>query len=205
MVSVVTIAWLYVTKSTTNDEKEALNNTASVVGPVDGDEDVRSFSIVDTNQQKCYGDEGEINCPAKAASFYGQDAQYEGNLPSYKDNNDGTITDNVTGLMWQKASGDKMTYAEAVSKASNSGLAGYDDWRVPSIKELYSLMDFNGVDPDPTGASTSGLRPFLDTQVFDFQYGDTSAGSRIIDSQWVTSSKYISTVMNRQDKMLSDG
>ena len=46
-------------------------------------------------------------------------------------------------------------------------------------------------------ASTAGLAPFIDTAFFDFSYGDTSAGDRIIDSQWVTSTVYESTVMGR--------
>ena len=55
--------------------------------------------IVDTNQGLCYDNDAQIAGPAEGEPFYGQDAQYTGNIPSYTDNGDGTITDNVTGLI----------------------------------------------------------------------------------------------------------
>lgn len=88
-----------------------------------------------------------------------------------------------------------MTYNQAVTGANSFELAGYTDWRFPTIKELYSLIDFRGTDPNPRSGSSSGLTPFIDTDYFDFEYGDISSGERIIDSQWTTSSVYESTVM----------
>ncbi len=61
----------------------------------------------------------------------------------------------------------------------------------PTIKELYSLIDFRGTDPPPEGTSTSGLVPFIDADYFDFAYGDLTAGERIIDSQWATTTLYV--------------
>jgi hypothetical protein len=162
-----------------------------------------TYLIVDTGQTACYDDRGaEIACPAEGAALYGQDAQYDGNQPSYTDNGDGTITDNVTGLVWQKSpdtdgdgdidAADKLTYAEAVTYSQNLALAGYTDWRLPDIKELYSLIDFSGVDPSGyEGSDTSGLVPFIDTDYFDFAYGDTAAGERIIDAQYASSTLYV--------------
>lgn len=154
--------------------------------------------IVDTGQTKCSNDSTQISCPSRG-SFSGQDAQYSSNQPSYQDNGDGTVTDLVTGLMWAKNAGEKVSYEAAVKNAKGYDLAGYDDWRVPTIKELYTLINFNGEDINPTNTSTAELTPFIDTNYFDFEYGNTSAGERIIDSQWVTSSKYVSTVMNSQE------
>jgi len=149
---------------------------------------------VDTGQDKCYDNGGEITCPQLGEAFYGQDAQYAGVQPRYVDNGDGTITDLNTGLMWQQTPGDKMTYEDAVANASSFNLAGYDDWRLPTIKELYSLILFSGT--DPPAESVEPAVPFIDTDYFDFEYGDRSAGERIIDAQYWSSTEYVATTMN---------
>lgn len=151
-----------------------------------------TYPIADTNQTVCYDISAVIACPEEGQAFYGQDAQYNGNLPQYVDNGDGTITDLVTGLMWQQDPGEKITYDEAVSGAASFSLAGYDDWRLPTIKELYSLIDFSGVDPSGiNGDDTSGLTPFIDTDYFAFEYGDPASGERIIDSQFISSTEFV--------------
>ncbi len=162
-----------------------------------------TYPIVDTGQVACYNDAGtEITCPAEGEAFYGQDAQYTGNTPGYTDNSDGTVTDNVTGLVWQQSpdtagdgdidASDKLSYTAAISYCANLSLAGHDDWQLPTIKQLYSLIDFSGVDPSGyEGTDTSGLIPFIDTDYFDFAYGDTDAGERIIDSQYASSNLYV--------------
>lgn len=160
------------------------------------------FPIVDTGQKEYYNNQENIAVPVTGEAFYGQDAHFNGNQPSYRDNGDGTITDLVTGLMWQKSpdtnkdgnilAADKMTYSEALTGAESFDLAGYDDWRLPTIKELYSLILFTGVDPSGyDDDNTSGLIPFIDIDYFDFAYGDTDAGERIIDAQYASSTKYV--------------
>ena len=151
-----------------------------------------AFAVVDTGQTTCYSNLNTISYPLANESFGGQDANYMGNQPHYEDNGDGTITDLVTGLMWQKTPGDKKTYANIVADAEDFELAGYDDWRLPSIKELYSLILFSGEDPSGyEGSDTSNLVPFINTDYFDFEYGDTSVGERIIDSQYASSTTYV--------------
>ena len=183
-----------------------------------------SYFIVDTGQSTCYDDSDAITAPAEGQAYYGQDAQIDGNQPSYTLNSDGlTVYDNVTGLTWTRSpdldgdgdidADDKLSYAEAMvypDTLNSASYAGYNDWRLPSIKELYSLMDFRGEDPSSyTGSDTSGLIPFIDTNYFDFGYGDTSAGERIIDAQWASSNLYVSTTMNGNETMfglnLADG
>ena len=152
-----------------------------------------NYVVVGTGQSKCYDNNMEISCPGHDESFFGQDAQHAGTQPSYIDNNDGTITDLNTGLMWQKTPGGKVNYTEAVVNAKNFGLAGYDDWRLPSIKELYSLILFSGTDPSG-GRSDESAVPFIDTEYFDFEYGDTTTGERLIDAQYWSSTEYVGTV-----------
>ena len=161
----------------------------------------RTYSIVDTGQVRCYDNSVEIEFPAPGAAFAGQDAYYAGNQPKYSDNGDGTVTDLVTGLMWEKDPGEKVTYEGAVADAALCRAGGCDDWRLPSIKELYSLIQFSGKDPDPMAGETDDLQPFIDTDYFDFLYGDSDRGERIIDSQFATSTKYVSTTMNGNETM----
>lgn len=156
-----------------------------------------SYVIVDTGQTICYDSSREITCPEEGQLFYGQDAQISGAQPSYADNGDGTITDLNTGLMWQKDPGEKMTYDEAVSGADTFTLAGYDDWRLPTIKELYSLILFSGT--DPSGPEAREAVPFIDTDYFVFEYGDEASGERIIDSQFISATRYVSTTMGGDD------
>jgi hypothetical protein len=153
-----------------------------------------TYVVVDTGQEKCYDNSKEISCPMQGKPFYGQDAQHQGIQPTYQDNGDGTVTDLNTGLMWQKTLGEKVTYYNATVGAKNTNLAGYTDWRLPTIKELYSLILFSGTDPRPE--STIGATPFIDTNYFDFEYGNVKAGERIIDAQYWSSTEYLGTTMN---------
>lgn len=143
-----------------------------------------TYPIVDTGVHTFYDDFFEINAPALGTSFYGQDASYQGNEPSYKDNGDGTVTDNVTGLMWQKYMGEKITYNDAFIKANDMSLGGYNDWRVPSIKELYSLIVFTGK------GGPDGFKKYIDTVYFEQPLGDVLKGERIIDAQTWSSTQY---------------
>ena len=103
-----------------------------------------SYPIVDTGQDTCYDNSGLIDCPAEGEAFYGQDAQFSGNMPSYTDNGDGTITDNVTGLVWtQDQSDQSMDWSEAPNYCETLTTGGITDWRVPNIKELWSIRDFS--------------------------------------------------------------
>jgi hypothetical protein len=151
-----------------------------------------AYKVVDSGQSYCYNDTVSIPCPPAGEAGYGQDAQYAGNLPLFTDNGDGTVTDMNTSLTWVKDPGAKMTYDQAVSGASALRLGGFSDWRLPTIQELYSLINFSGVDPTActTTANCPDLKPFIDTNYFTFQYGNPDAGERLIDAQYLSSTPY---------------
>jgi hypothetical protein len=109
----------------------------------------------------------------------------------------------VTGLMWQNSFDhnsdgsidydDKLTYNEIVAMYDTASTAGYDDWRIPTIKEQYSLIIFSGRDISGyEGTDTDGLIPFINTDYFEYAYGDTDAGERLIDVQCATTNIYVS-------------
>ncbi|WP_034640128.1 DUF1566 domain-containing protein [Desulfovibrio inopinatus] len=151
-----------------------------------------TYTIVDTGQNECFDNSRPIACPAEGEPFYGQDAQYDGNTPRYRDNGDGTISDINTGLMWVAARGDKMSWRDAKNNAASVTVGGYTDWRMPTIKELYSLIDFSG----QLSRSATASKPFIDTRYFEFAYGETSKGERSIDCQDWSSTVYKGTTMN---------
>ncbi len=153
----------------------------------------QNYKIVDTKQVLCSDTVALISCPSPGEPYYGQDAQNNGNQPSYEDNGDGTVSDLVTGLMWQKnLSEDKLTYDESVAGVDTCNIGGYEDWRLPTIKELYSLIMFSGY----TGLSAGESIPYIDTDYFEFRYGDETTGERFIDSQYASSTIYVGTTMN---------
>ncbi len=148
-----------------------------------------SYPLPDTDQELCYDTVSVIDPPIPGEIFYGQDAQFAGLPPSYLDNGNGTVTDLNTGLMWQQGlPPEKMTWDEAVAGADTCSVAGYSDWRLPDIKEFYSIIIFSGTDPS-SGASPD-MKPFIDTDYFEFEYGDTLSGERLIDAQYWSSTVY---------------
>lgn len=70
------------------------------------------------------------------------------------DNDDGTVTDTKTGLMWQQAEAQAMSWTAALTYSKNLELAGHDNWRLPNRNELQSLADY------------STYNPSIDTTVF---------------------------------------
>lgn len=140
-----------------------------------------AFPVTATGQTTCYDDAGaEMACAADGEAFYGQDANFlAGDAMSYTDNGDGTVTDEATGLTWQQVpSSADMTWQEAVDYANELELGGFDDWRMPSAKELYSIADFS------TGW------PYLDTTSFSLASGEVTK-----DEQYWTSNYYVGTTV----------
>ncbi len=142
------------------------------------------YTIVGTGVSKCYDSLVQISCPTNpAAPYFGQE---QGLAPSYHDNGNGTVTDLNTGLMWVKARGSKMPWDSAFLMASQCTLGGHNDWRVPTIKELYSLINFNG----KSGLTAAQCIPYIDTNYFGWTTGNTAIGERVIDAQDWSATKY---------------
>jgi hypothetical protein len=67
---------------------------------------------------------------------------------SYTDNGDGTVTDNVTQLMWQQLTPTtSYTQPEALAYCADLTLGGHTDWRLPSVVELISIVDTDTYNP----------------------------------------------------------
>jgi hypothetical protein len=89
--------------------------------------------------------------------------------PRFTDNTDGTVRDNLTGLIWLKNANcfGPRNWATALTDCNtlNSGECGLTDesaegdWRLSNIKELQSLIDFGNYNPAlPTGHLFSGVQ-----------------------------------------------
>ena len=101
-------------------------------------------------------------------------------MDRFVDNGDGTVTDNKTGLMWQQETvGKQRTWDEAVQYCENLNLAGYNDWRLPKIEELQSIIDYTRYDPA------------IDTSVFpdtmSLGYWSSTTATNYTSSAWLVS------------------
>ncbi|MCB1270612.1 MAG: DUF1566 domain-containing protein [Microthrixaceae bacterium] len=134
-----------------------------------------TFQLTDTGQTTHYDSAGnEIDAPAVGEPFYGQDAAFAGAAMSFTDNGDGTVSDEVTGLLWQQDPTEEgTTWFEAQEYCEDLELAGFSDWRTPSLVELFSISDFS-----------SGW-PYLDTGYFALVGDEVSK-----DQQYWSSNHY---------------
>ena len=144
-----------------------------------------SSGLPATGQTQCYDCSGQpkqcLDCTGRPRPCGGftqdfltlQDSFQRTGCPNdasrFADNGDGTVTDNCTGLMWQKRSADvnndgqstfqdSLPWCNALNLCLNLGLAGHDDWRLPNIRELESIVDYGRVNPaiDPVFSAISG-------------------------------------------------
>lgn len=108
-----------------------------------------SFADICTGQTKCFGNEGEIECPESWDVFGGQDAQYAKagfclpqNFSIAGTESEETVIDNNLGLEWQKNVPEKQSLWKDASKYCEELVyGGHDDWRLPTILELASTVN----------------------------------------------------------------
>jgi hypothetical protein len=118
--------------------------------------------------------------------------------PDLVDNADRTVTDRITGLMWQQyASPQQFTWEEAVEHCENITYAGYSDWRLPDIMELLSLTDdtryYPAIDTDffPDCQSSDYWSATTDAVITDyawfvgFYFGYVNDGNKTANSYYV--------------------
>lgn len=119
-------------------------------------------------------DVGEI---LKRYNFFDKDVNPEGDFKkTFIDNRDGTISEDVTGLMWEQGGseyygerGIGMSQGNWIENLNNSRLGGFSDWRLPTVEEAASLLNALEVDSMRIDPIFSGTQKYI--QTCDTRYG----------------------------------
>ena len=130
-----------------------------------------AYAVVETGQTGCWDQTGAvISCPA-SGNDYGQDSQYSGKAPSFTFcASNAVVVDNNTNLMWQAGHNARASYSDALAACSALELGGFSDWRLPNIKELFTISNFSG-SYKPTDDTTSAPSdPYIFDDYFSIQY-----------------------------------
>ena len=128
--------------------------------------------VADTGQIWCFDEDGI----RRACAATGEDGEHQAGVawptPRFTDNGDGTVTDNLTGLIWLKDANcpaATKTWQQALGwvddlNTMSIACTGYaalthKDWRLPNVRELPSLIDYGASGPAlPEG------HPFVNVQ-----------------------------------------
>ena len=117
--------------------------------------------VLKTGQTQCWSTDGNILTPPIDCVGTGQDGELQtGASLSYTDNGDGTVTDNTTGLIWEKLTDDGSihdwnnvyTWDQAFQKITDLNLAnfgGSNGWRLPNVRELLSIVNYGALQNPP--------------------------------------------------------
>jgi hypothetical protein len=124
--------------------------------------------LLKTEQAGCYDADGN----GIACAGTGQDGELQkGLVRSYTDNGDGTVTDNQTGLTWEKKSDDGSihdkddryfwddAFGVFIAGLNTASFAGHNDWRLPNRYELESMFDLTGGNPAVGASFDNGCIP----------------------------------------------
>jgi len=121
-----------------------------------------------TGQTTCWDSSGNV-IPCAGT---GEDGERRGGAPlAYADNGNGTVTDLNTGLVWEKLSDDGTvhdkdnlyTWANAftghVAALNALNFAGHNDWRLPNVRELQSIVNYQTFNPIVSSAFNTNCAP----------------------------------------------
>ncbi|HOD00018.1 MAG TPA: DUF1566 domain-containing protein [Myxococcota bacterium] len=121
--------------------------------------------VPSSGSRLCLSEGGFVDCEELRPGYpwSGQDAQLVSGARSFVDNGDGTVTDQVTGLEWERDAFTPLSMELAIEHCFYHFDLPGDGWRLPTIRELFSLIDFGQTTCmwDPVfGDSCSGDRMF---------------------------------------------
>jgi hypothetical protein len=165
-----------------------------------GEPGPQQAALLQTGQTRCDQGDGTLGmCPGSPA---GQDGAVLAGVPAvYTDNEDGTITNTATGLMWEKLSNDgsvhdqdkRYTWSGAFEQkiaALNTSpcFAGHCDWRLPNLRELESLLNVGEIAPAVDPVFNSDCTPGCTVEAcsctqLDFYWASTTFED-LPDSAW---------------------
>ena len=136
---------------------------------------------------------GERSRPPKTGDTFtdesvtGEDGELQKGVvwpsPRLTDNGNGTVTDNLTGLIWLKnancfgmrdwatALSDANALASGSCSLSDGSVAG--DWRLPNLRELQSLIDYGRY-----GSALPSGHPFTGVQSVEHYWTRTTTAGR---------------------------
>lgn len=141
--------------------------------------------VLATGQTGCWDSSGA----SEPCAGTGQDGEFQKGAPrSYTDNGDGTITDNLTGLLWEKLDNwdgienwsdlhdadNDYNWDQAFGKIAalnGANFAGHNDWRLPNVNELLTLVDY-------------GVTSLIDPVFIPTGGGLWSSTSYVFDASW---------------------
>ena len=100
-----------------------------------------AWTVPATGITTCYDQTGAITCPTPGQAFYGQNGNYPGQPHVFTDGGV-TVTDQTTGLTWQKTPDDTArNLDDALAYCVALDLGGFGDWRLPHQRELVTLIN----------------------------------------------------------------
>jgi hypothetical protein len=113
----------------------------------------------------------------------------------YIQNADGTITDNLSGLIWkQQPLQDSLNWESALQIAEEANIAGINDWRLPNIKELQSINDEEYSNPS--------INPVFNGQITVGKYWSSTSLPNQTTKAWYLDTRFgITTYALKTDKL----